>query len=372
MRSKQSQTVPWWFTDLGDDEIRAIADAIRERHIQCGPVCSELERTLAEVLGVPHVVTTASGSAALALSLLACDVGPGDEVIVPAATYIATAHACLLTGARVRLVDVLPDRPLIDPAAVEAAVTPKTRAIIAVHLNGAACDMAAINAIAAKHGLAVVEDAAQALGSRDAAGALGTQGDAGAFSMSIAKLIATGEGGFVATRDADRHARLLELRNQGVRSIAKNVFDGFGFNFRLTDMLAAMGLAQAAKLPAKIAAVKGLFGRYAEALADLPYLRMVDIRMADGEVPLWAIVLCSEREKMIDLLEQRGIQTRPVNPSLAASPHLENTGHFPNAERFCAAGLRIPSGPDQSPENLDRTIDALRDIAGEMEDTRHA
>ncbi len=372
MRSEQPHPVPWWFTDLGDDEIRAMAAAIRDRHIQCGPVCAELERKLAEILGVPYVVTASSGSAALALSLLACGVGPGDEVIVPAATYIATAHACLLAGARVRLVDVLPNRPLIDPAAVEAAITEKTRAVIAVHLNGAACDMAAINAVAGQHGLRVIEDAAQALGSRNAAGALGTQGDAGAFSMSIAKLIATGEGGFVATRDADTHRKLIGLRNQGVRSIVKNVFDGFGFNFRLTDMLAAMGVAQTAKLPAKIAAVKGLYERYAEQLANLSYLRMLNMRMEDGEVPLWAVVLCAEREMVVDLLEQRGIQTRPVNPCLAASPHLDNAGHFPNAERFCAAGLRIPSGPDQSPENLERTIEALHDIAGDMEEARHA
>lgn len=372
MRSEQPNSVPWWFTDLGDDEIGAITDAIRARHIQCGPVCAELEQRLAAVLGVPHVVMTSSGSAALAMSLLACGVGSGDEVIVPAATYIATAHACLLTGAEVKLVDVLPDRPLIDPVAVEAAVTGKTRAVIAVHLNGAACDMAAIDAVAGRHGLMVIEDAAQAFGSRNEAGLLGTQAHAGAFSMSIAKLIATGEGGFVAARDAQTYAKLLELRNQGVQSIARNLFDGFGFNFRLTDMLAAMGLAQVAKLPTKIEAVKRLYSHYFEGLTDLPYLRMLEMRMGAGEVPLWAIVLCAEREKAVELLERRGIQTRPVNPCLNASPHLANPGRFPNAERFCASGLRIPSGPDQSPANQERTIEALHDMAGEMESTHDA
>ncbi len=381
MPAAQTNAVPWWFTDLGEDEIRAIAESIRARHIQCGPVCAELEERLAGILEVPHVVMTSSGSAALAMSLLACGVGPGDEVIIPAATYIATAHACLLAGARIRLVDVLPDRPLIDPSAIEAAVTAKTRAVIAVHLNGAACDMGAVNAVAAKHGLKVIEDAAQAFGSRNAAGALGTQSHVGAFSMSIAKLIATGEGGFVATSDADVHAALLRLRNQGVHSIANNVFDGFGFNFRLTDMLAGMGLAQVAKLPAKTEAVKRLYALYAGQLSGHHYLRMMEMRMDSGEVPLWAIVLCAEREKVADLLEQRGIQTRPVNPCLGKSPHLGTPGRFPNAERFCAAGLRIPSGPDQPLENLERTVAALHEIAGQVEsampapsgkDTSHA
>jgi len=381
MATTESSTVPWWFTDLGEDEIRGIAEAIRARRIQCGPLCAALEEKLADILGVPHVVMTSSGSAALAMSLLACGVGPGDEVIVPAATYIATAHACLLAGARVKLVDVLPDRPLIDPKAVEAAVTEKTRAVIAVHINGAACDMAAVNSVAAKHGLKVIEDAAQAFASRNGSSPLGTQSHAGAFSTSIAKLIATGEGGFVATRDAHTHAELLKLRNQGVHSIAKNVFGCFGFNFRLTDMLAGMGLAQVARLPDKVVAVKALYTRYARELSDLHYLRMMDMHIGDGELPLWGIALCAEREKTVELLEERGIRTRPVNPCLSASPHLHNDGRFPNAERFCATGLRIPSGPDQSRDDIERTIHALRDIAGQIEsalptagaeDSRHA
>lgn len=139
--------VPWWNTELGEAEIDGVAKAILGRHINQGELCSELERQLAQRLGVPHVAMTTSGSAALALSLMACGVGRDDEVILPALSYIATAHAVLLAGARVRLVDVRPDRPLIDPALIEAAITPRTKAILPVHLNGAACNMAAIRDI---------------------------------------------------------------------------------------------------------------------------------------------------------------------------------------------------------------------------------
>lgn len=364
--NEKTETVPWWFTDIGDEEIDAITNAIRLRRIQCGTVCAKLERQLAQHLDVPHVVTSASGSAALAMALLACGVEPGDEVIIPAATFIATAHACLLIGARVRLVDVLPERPLIDPGCIEAAVTGKTSAIIPVHLNGAICDMEAILAVAERHGLKVIEDAAQAFASRSARGYAGTQGDAGAFSMSIAKMIATGEGGFVAVRNEQTYERLLRLRNQGILSFSTNVFDEFGFNFRLTDVLAAIGLAQVEKLPRSIEAIRHLHSFYEQELADLDYLKLLESRPDEGELPLWAIVLCSDRDRVVALLEERGIQTRAVNPCLGDSPHLAANGKYPNAERFAAMGLRLPCGPDQSQENLERTVEALHDIAGDM------
>ncbi|MBT3295611.1 MAG: DegT/DnrJ/EryC1/StrS family aminotransferase [Verrucomicrobia bacterium] len=354
--------VPWWWVDIGDDEARAIVAAIRDHRIQCGPICRELESRLAEELQVAHVVMMSSGSAALAAALMACGIGPGDEVIIPAASYIATAHACLLIGAKVVLVDIGPDRPVIDPAGIEAAVTDKTRAIMPVHLNGAACDMGAIGAIAKRHGLRVVEDAAQAFCSRTSDRFLGTQGDVGAFSMSIAKLVTTGEGGFAVTNDDDLADRLHKARNQGVQAVANNLFDALGFNFRLTDMLAAMGVAQLGKLEEKVDTTRRVYAFYKEALADLPTIDLLPCRIDEGELPLWPVALCRDRERVVELLAARGIQTRPVNPCLAESPQVHCAGRFENAQRFAAAGLRLPGGPDQPRENLERTAEALHDI----------
>jgi len=358
--------VPWWWTDIGDDEAEAIAEAIRGHRIQCGPLCRELESVLAGHLQVAHVVMTSSGSAALAASLMACGIGPGDEVILPAASYIATAHACLLVGARAVLVDICPDRPVIDPGRIEEAVTGKTRAIMPVHLNGAPCDMTAIGAIAERHGLRVVEDAAQAFCSRTNDGFLGTHGDAGAFSMSIAKLVTTGEGGFAVTNDPGLAGRLHKARNQGVQVVADNRFDAAGFNFRLTDMLAAMGLAQMRKVQQKADAARRVYAFYAEALADLPGMDLVPCRIEEGELPLWPVALCRDREHVVEQLAARGIQTRAVNPCLAESPQLQCPGRFENAERFAATGLRLPGGPDQPLENLERAAEALREIVGSL------
>ncbi len=353
-------TVPWWWTDIGEDEARAIVAAIRDHRIQFGPLCRELESLLAGHLKVAHAVAMSSGSAALAAALMACGIGPGDEVILPAASYIATAHACLLLGAKVVLVDTCADRPVIDPARIEAAVTGKTRAIMPVHLNGAACDLASIRGVAERHGLRVVEDAAQAFHSRNAGGFLGTQSDVGAFSMSIAKLVTTGEGGFAVTNDDDLAGRLHKARNQGVQAVADNRFEAPGFNFRLTDMLAAMGLAQVRKVRQKAEAARRVYAFYAEALAGLPGIELMPCRLDEGELPLWPVALCRHRGRVVELLAARGIQTRPVNPCLSESPHLHCPGRFENAERFAAAGLRLPGGPDQPMENLERTAEALQ------------
>ena len=361
--------VPWWRTDLGEEEIQAVAESIHGRHINQGPVCRELEKQLAERLDVPHVVLTTSGSAALLLAHLACGVGPGDEVIVPGLTYIATAHAARLLGARVRLADVRLDDGLIDPEQVERLITKKTKAIVAVHLNGQACDLRALRGIAAAHNVRVIEDAAQALCSSGREGRLGTTCDAGTFSMSIAKLITTGEGGFVAVRDEESAARLRKLRNQGVQAVADNVFEEFGFNLRFNDLLAGVGLAQVARLREKIKAVKRVYRYYRNQLATLPYLFVLelDVRKKGGEVPLWTQVLCAQREKVIDLLAERGVQARPFHPCLNASPQLNCPEPLPVAEWYASVLMTLPSGPDQTKENLQRTVTALREIAGQVD-----
>lgn len=358
--------IPWWRTELGEDEIRAVAESIRNRHINQGPVSRELEQRLAQELAVPHTATCTSGSAALYLALTACGVEPGDEVILPAMSFIATAHASLLRGAKLRLVDVRPDRPLIDIKQIEPAINEKTKAIIAVHLNGGACDMTRINDIAGRHGLKVIEDAAQAFASKCPLGNLGTLGDCGTFSMSIAKLMTTGEGGFIATRDEELYEQVCKLRNQGVADVAGNEFDAFGFNFRFTDVLASIGHAQLDSLSSKVDSARATYTFYRDHLTDVPYLRMMPCRLDDGEVPLWAQVFCSDRGRVIELLAEHGVQSRPLNPPLSHSPHLGASGEFPNAERLAAGMLGLPSGPHQSPDDLRRVVDALHEINDQL------
>jgi dTDP-4-amino-4,6-dideoxygalactose transaminase len=352
--------IHWWETQIGAAEIDGIGQSIHDRHISQGPVTEALERRLAEHLDVPHVVLTSSGSSALLMALMACGVGPNDEVILPNRTFIATANAPLLLGATVRLADVERDRPVIDPLAIEPLITPRTKAVMVVHLNGRSADMDGVKAIAAKHGLKVIEDAAQAFCSRNACGYLGTQGDVGAFSLGITKLITIGQGGFVTTRDDDTYDTLRRLRNHGSVKTPPSQFDEFGFNFKITDMLAAMGLKQTEKLPQKIDRHKAVYSFYESALKDLDFIRVVPVNLAAGELPLWVETLCEERDTISERLHKNGVQTRPLPPSLCDAGYLRATGTFPNSKIFAEQGLILPCGPDQPDENLKATVAALR------------
>lgn len=352
--------IAWWRTEFGQSEIDLVSDAIRNGQISQGPIVSKFEERLAEYLGVPYVVATTSGSMSILMALMAVGVGHGDEVIVPNRTWIATAHAPALLGARVRLVDVEADRPIIDTAGIEEAITPQTKAIMPVHLNGRSADMREINRIAQKHGLKVIEDAAQALGSRNIDGLLGTQSDMGCFSLSVAKIIATGQGGFIATRDRMLYEKLVAIRTHGVGSVIDAQWTELGFNFRFTDILASIGLVQLGRLDERIKKVKAIYSRYMEGMKDLPFLTFVPVNIEAGEVPIYIEILCKERERLIRFLAERGIQARPFYPDLNNAAYFNNHGEFPNSRQYGDKGVYLPSGPSQSLENVERVIKALQ------------
>lgn len=355
--------IPWWRTTFGEAEAKKIAEAIAAERISQGPVVAEFERRLGEALQVPHVVATTSGSMALLMTMMAAGVGPGDEVIVPNRTWIATAHAPLLLGAKVVLVDVEPDRPIIDVAKIAEKITPKTKAILPVHLNGRAADMRAINRLASARGIAVIEDAAQALGGKTRDGFLGTQSLMGCFSLSVAKIIATGQGGFVVTRDEKIAAKLRSIRTHGVSDIINAIWTRPGFNFRFTDILASIGLVQLDKLAARIERVNTIYRRYVAGLSGLPFLKIIPVDIAAGEVPLYVEVLCSERESLMEWLGREQIDTRPFYPDLDTAAYFENHGEFPHSRKFASGGLYLPSGPDQTLANVDRVIACLHSFA---------
>jgi len=358
--------IPWWKTTLGEEEAQAAAAAIRERHIHGGEFCRLLEARLAERLGVHGVLLTTSGSAALLLALMAAGVGCGDEVIVPGLTFIAGAHAALLLGANVRLADVTPGRPVIDPEQVGALLGPRTRAIVAVHWDGIGCDIDALRAVVEGTRVAVVEDTAQGLFSRAGGHYLGTRGDYAAFSLGITKLLTTGEGGFVIARNEDAREKLFKLRNQGTVVISENVFNEPGFNLRFTDIQAAVGLVQLDRAPERMEAVRKVYRHYRAGLAGLSHLTVIEVREEAGELPLWTEALCSDRGAVISALREKGIQANPFHPSLGASAHLGPPRRLPATEYWADHGVILPSGTDQSPEARDLVIQILRGLEGKL------
>ena len=230
---------------IGEAEKQAVMDVLDSGMLAQGPRTAKFEERFAQVCGVKHAIATSSGTTALHLALLAHGVGPGDEVITTPFTFIASANSILFTGAKPVFVDVDAATFNIDPSLIEAAITPKTKAIMPVHLYGYVCDMNAIQAIADKYGLAIIEDACQAVGATyhdKKAGSFGT----GCFSLYATKNVMSGEGGMITTNDDGLAQKCRMLRNHGMQR--RYYHDMLGFNFRMTDLCAAIGLVQLDRL----------------------------------------------------------------------------------------------------------------------------
>jgi perosamine synthetase len=353
------ELVPWWITRIGKVEISSVAESIRSGHISQGPVTEELEARMAELLDVPYVLATTSCSVALLMALMALGIKKDDEVIVPNRTWIATAHAPLILGAKVVLVDVTPELPIMDVSSVKKSITGRTRAIMPVHLCGRSVDMEAVGEIARENGLYVIEDAAQALFSRNSRGFLGTQSNVGCFSLGMTKLISTGQGGIVVTRDREIYEKIKKIRNHGVTNNFYPVFSQVGCNFRITDLQASLGIPQLSRLKKRLAHIKSIYERYADGIKELPYLKIIPVAVSHGEIPIYVEVMSNERKKLIDFLTSRGIEIRPFLPNLCSAPYLECNDDFPNSKAFNDQGLFLPCGPDQPMRNVDRVIETL-------------
>ena len=353
--------VPYWKTVLGAGEADRIRESILAGSVGMGRVTEEFEKRFAAILGAPYAVCTTSGSAALYLAAAAAGVGPGDEVLVPNRTFMATAHAVMLAGGSVRLVDVQAGSTLIDEDALEGRVTPKTKAVIAVHLNGNSVDMAKVRAAAARKGLVVIEDAAQAFYSKDKGGYLGAQSDLGCFSLGVTKLITTGQGGVVVTRRPELYEKLRMLRNHGVADTFLAEYSQFGFNFKFNDVLASIGLAQLDKLDAKRAAHLRLYHYYHEALKGVPGIEVMTVKESEGNIPLWVEALVVDRDAVVRRLAEQGVQVRLFLPDLDRSVHLGPQGcDFPRSRRFARDGIFLPSGPDLPLVAAERAVEVLK------------
>lgn len=361
-------TINWWRKDLGEDEIGKVTSSIRDRFLSMGPVTAELEQRLAERLGVPYAVCTTSGTTALMCAFLALGVGCGDEVIVPNRTFIASAHAAALLGAKVRIADVVDDRPVIDVDEVRRLISPRTKAIVPVYLNGCAPDMHALVALAEEHGIPVVEDAAQGLFSMHKGKLAGTFGRFAGFSFSLGKLITSGQGGFVVCHTPADYDKLRKVRSQGVFEVKKYFdYDTLGGNFKFTDVLASIALVQLEKVDQAIENQKKIYARYVEGFEGLRSMRMLPVNMAMGELPVQAEALCSDRLAMQRILGENGIQAMIQTPDLNLSPQLGNKDRiFINSPLYSDHSMILPSGPDQPIENVDRVVEVVRQAEGSL------
>jgi len=368
--------IPYGRQDLNRTDIDAVVAVLQSDWLTTGPAVEEFEQALEATIGGTPVVAVSSGTAALHTAYAAAGIGPGDEVITPPVTFIATQATAITLGATVAFADVQSDTACIDPIAVESAITPRTRAIVAVDYAGHPCDLEALRGLADAHGLLLIEDAAHSLGSTFRGCAVGSLADLTAFSFFPTKNITTAEGGAVATRDAEMHVRAAEFARQGLVRERKRLLkpdEGpwhqevhhFGLNYRLPDVLAALGTAQLSRLAEFKQRRAWIKTCYDDAFADVDGL---DVPAQHQDVdPVWHLyplrVPASQRRRIFTELRESGIAVQVnylpayLHPAFTALGF--KSGMCPVAEDFYEREISLPIHTSLSDQDVWRVADAV-------------
>jgi dTDP-4-amino-4,6-dideoxygalactose transaminase len=356
---------PW--IDERDEEL--VLEVLRSGWLSLGPTGPRFEQLLADAVGAPYCAAVSSGTAGLHLCMRLAAVGPGDEVITSPYSFVASANCALYEGATPVFADIDPNTFNLDPAAVEAAVTERTKAIVAVDIFGYPCELDELRAICDRHGLALVEDACEALGATYKGRPIGSHGHPAVWAFYPNKQVTTGEGGAVTTASRDEHELLLSLRNQGRLETSSWLQHGrFGFNYRLDDISAALGIGQLEKLDRILAARSAVAARYAELLADVD----VEVPLADDDdhVRSWFVYVVKlpsgvDRDGVLARLAADGIAGAPYLPSIHLQPYMRERfgfteGMFPVSEDSSARTMAIPFHARLPLEDQERVVEALR------------
>ncbi len=364
--------IPMAIPDLSGNEQRYVAEAMQSTWISStGPFIDRFEREFAALTGTAAAVGVCNGTVALHLALLTLDVRPGDEVLVPSLTYIATANAVRYVGAEPVFVDVDPDTWCIDAAKIEDAITPRTKGIIPVHLYGHPADMDAINHLAAVHGLWVVEDAAEAPLATYKGRPTGSLGDIATFSFYGNKVFTCGEGGAITLNDRGLEKRARTLRGQGVDPDRRYYFPVTGYNFRLTNLACAILCAQLERREALVRRRLDIYDRYRALLEGIPGVGFQPVAPWATVSPwLYCITIDPERygrtrAELMATLAERRVDSRPFFIALHRLPPFREASrrrneHLPVTDRLSGRGMNIPTYPGMTDADVRRVADLVR------------
>ncbi len=356
--------IPVYKPSLTGNEKRYVDECIETGWISAkGRFVPEFESRFAESVGVEHATSVCNGTVALHLALVALGIGPGDEVIVPTLTYIASVNAITYTGATPVFVDSLPDTWQMDPQDVKRRITPRTKAIMAVHLYGHPCDMEALVRIADDNGLFLIEDAAEAFGSKCGERHAGSFGDISCFSFYGNKTITTGEGGMVVTDDDTLYDRSLHFKGQGLAKHREYWHDIIGYNYRMTNICAALGLAQLEQAGSFLRRKREIARMYEERLAPLDLETHRETAGVTHSFWMCSMLVGSpaDRTPLRDALVKAGVETRPVFYPIHTMPmYSSRYQRFKVAENIAWRGINLPSYPGLSDEDVTYICDIIQ------------
>jgi perosamine synthetase len=370
MNEVEKVRVPVSEPDLGPEELDNVVRAVESTWISStGEFLAEFETEFGRRCGAEHVVPVANGTVAIHLVLAALGVSAGDEVVVPSMTYIATANAVTYTGATPVFADISSDTWCLDPAAVEAAITPRTVAIVAVHLYGHPADMDALRLVAERHGLALIEDAAEAPFATYHGRPTGSLGDAATFSFYGNKVITSGEGGAVTTNDPVLAGKLRLLRGQGMDPQRRYYFPVIGYNYRLTNVAAALLCGQLSRLPEMLERRRVVYSTYDGAFHAASGVTTQPVAAWASLTPwLYSVLLDDQdtRDRVAQRLSTRGIETRPFFVPIHTLPPYEVSRHLdlPVTNELGRRGLSLPTSSTMPSTVADRVAHALLEALG--------
>ena len=346
--------------DVGEAELAAVAEVVATGMLTMGPKVGEFECALAGACGTSDAVAVSSGTAALHLAMIALGIGPGDEVIVPAYTFPATANAVELCGGRAVIVDIDPDTFNLDIALVADAVTPRTKAVIAVHLFGRPVPWEELRAAVPRE-VALVEDAAGALGARYRGASCGSLGVMGCLSFHPRKIVTTGEGGAVTTGDTVLAEAIRRFRHHGIVTSGGYDIPEPGLNYRIPDLLCAIGIPQVERLEELLSARERVAGWYTERLEDL----VLTPSAAEGDRHGWQayVIQLDRRDEALTALRAEGIEVQIGTYALHHLGAYRDQGPFPGADRAFARALALPFATTMTEAECDRVAQALARFA---------
>ena len=360
-------SAPW----LDEREEQLVADVLLSGRLSLGPTIERFEEAFADAVGAPYAAAVSSGTAGLHLLCVAAGIGPGDEVITTPYSFVASANCAIYEGATPVFADVDARTLNLDPSAVEAAISERTKAVVAVDIYGYPCELDELRGICERHGLVLVQDACEALGARYRGEPVGSQGPSAVFAFYPNKQITTGEGGMVTTHSADEHRLLVSLRNQG-RADGGGWLEHarLGFNYRLDDVRAAIGLGQLEKLEQILAGRAAVAARYGELLSDVAGLELPCPDDAEHARSWFVYVVAlpegSDRERVIADLDARGVQTARYLPCIHLQPYMRerygfHEGLCPVAEAASRRTLALPFHTRLDEDDQAYVANALRD-----------
>lgn len=366
---------------FSEAEVELLREVLGSKWVTQGPMTERFEGLIAARQQAAFAMACTSCTSALHLATMALGLGPGDEVIVPAFTWVTSAHSAEYVGAKAVFADIDLSTFNIDPVALAAAITPRTKAVVAVHLFGLAAPMDEIKAICAPRGIRIIEDAACAIATTYKGNPVGAIGDVGCFSFHPRKVVTTGEGGAVTTNDAGLAAAVRSLRNHGATGLPSAdiephgpwtmaTFDRIGYNLRLSDIQAAVGVAQMGKLDALIADRRATARRYASLLSDLNDLVLPDQGEADGHTFQSFVVRLADggrkrRNGVMSALAHAEIQSRPGTHAVHRLGYYKAKyglaeADFPNAATAEDTTITLPIVPNMRPRDQDLVVDVVR------------